>query len=291
MNSRFVPVVIALLMLISSIPHEALGFSLSARPDNVYQGDAFLIIVASSKNVEEPPNAAFTGNDIPLRRIGTGLYVGLSSASSGLSEGEHRVEATISGVTKQIMLIVRKKEFPVDRLTLPPDRVTLSPENEQRADREAARLSRIWPVSSTSWWSRDFVLPLEGGLGAGFGERRILNGIEKSPHNGIDIKADRGTPVGAVNSGSVVIADDLFFGGNTIVLDHGEGLYSFYMHLDSFAVTKGDRVPRSGVIGYVGSTGRSTGPHLHMGMKLRGTNVNPLSVIGLEVEAAIKEKR
>ena len=74
------------------------------------------------------------------------------------------------------------------------------------------------------------------------------------------------------------------------MLDHGEGLYSFYMHLDAFAVKKGDRIGRGEVIGYVGSTGRSTGPHLHMGMKLRGTNVNPLSVIHLEVEEMIKEK-
>ena len=217
--------------------------------------------------------------------------MGLSSASSRLSAGKHRVEASLAGVTKQIPLDVRKKEFHVDRLTLPPDRVTLSPENERRAEREAVKLSGIWPVSSAAWWSRDFVMPLDGRLGTGFGVRRILNGIEKSPHNGIDIKADRGTPVSAVNSGVAVIADDLFFGGNTIVLDHGEGLYSFYMHLDAFAIKKGDRIRRGEVIGYVGSTGRSTGPHLHMGMKLRGTNVNPLSVIQLEVEEAIKEKK
>ena len=201
------------------------------------------------------------------------------------------MEASLPGVAKYVSLNVKEKEFQVDRMTLPPGKVTLSPENEKRANRESAELSRIWPASSTARWRRNFIMPLEGRPGTPFGTRRILNGIEKSPHNGIDVKAPRGTPVAAVNSGVVVLAADLFFGGNTIVLDHGEGLYSFYMHMDGFAVESGSRVERGGVVGYVGSTGRSTGPHLHMGMKLRGTNVNPLSIIELEVDEAIKEKK
>ncbi len=273
------------------VPVIATAFNLSLKPAEVAQGDAFLVLVEQSpKDPNTFPVGRFAGRKaekILFTKTQNGIYAGLSSVDRNLSPGHYPVEVELNGQKQSVNLTVLDASFPVERLSLPKDKVTLSPENAARAEREAARLGAIWDIwdiRSPAYWTSGFVIPLNGKIGAGFGARRIINDLEKSPHNGIDIKGDRGTPVHALSPGVVVLADDLFFGGNTLVLDHGHALYSFYMHLDGFTVKPGDRVSAKNVVGYVGSTGRATGPHLHIGTKLQGVNVNPLSLINLELK-------
>ncbi|MGH7845416.1 MAG: M23 family metallopeptidase, partial [Candidatus Binatia bacterium] len=105
------------------------------------------------------------------------------------------------------------------------------------------------------------------------------NGLPRSPHTGVDLRAPLGTEIVAANHGKVVVRDEFFFGGKTVVLDHGGGLYTMYLHLNDFRVTDGLLVRKGEVIGWVGMTGRVTGPHLHWGVRLLGARVDPLDLV------------
>lgn len=172
--------------------------------------------------------------------------------------------------------------YPVQHLTIADDsRVNLSAEDAARANRESARIGRLWPLRS----ERQFNLPLGKPLadlpdGGRFGSRRFMNNQPRSPHSGADYSADTGTPVLAVDAGTVVLADEHFFAGNSVFIDHGDGLISMSFHLNRIDVAVGDQVRRGEQIGTVGATGRVTGPHLHFGLRWRGKRINPETLIG-----------
>jgi len=113
------------------------------------------------------------------------------------------------------------------------------------------------------------------------GVRRVFNGQPRQPHAGADLLSPAGTPILAPSDGRVVLARDLYFTGNTVVIDHGLGLFSLFAHLSTIGVHAGDTVPGGATIGLVGATGRVTGPHLHWAMRLNGARVDPLSVLAL----------
>jgi murein DD-endopeptidase MepM/ murein hydrolase activator NlpD len=121
----------------------------------------------------------------------------------------------------------------------------------------------------------------------------MINGKPQSPHSGVDLEAEEGTPVLACNSGLVVLVDYHFFTGKSVILDHGWGLYSMYFHLSETLVKEGDRVSQGGTVGRVGSTGRSTNPHLHWGIRINGARVDPLSLPGVAktAESGLGEKQ
>ncbi|HJT17882.1 MAG TPA: M23 family metallopeptidase, partial [Thermoanaerobaculia bacterium] len=126
-----------------------------------------------------------------------------------------------------------------------------------------------------------FIDPIAGVKGTNFGVRRIFNGEPRAPHSGADLHAAAGTPVHATNRGRVVLAKNLFFTGNTVLLDHGFGIYSLYAHLSRIDVHAGETVNRGEVVGLVGATGRVTAPHLHWGMRVQGARVDPFSLVGV----------
>src|SRR5882762_9535258 len=129
-------------------------------------------------------------------------------------------------------------------------------------------------------WKGKFVMPLKGvTTGGNFGRRRILNGEARSPHAGVDFPAAAGTPVYAAQSGKVVLAENLYYSGNTVVIDHGFGIYTLYAHLSEIEVKAGDTVDASDEIGKVGATGRVTGPHLHWGLTIEHARVNALQIV------------
>ena len=173
--------------------------------------------------------------------------------------------------------------YAVERLTVNKKFVQLSEEDFARYKRESKVLKRFWQtVTPTRLWAGKFKMPVKAKRVSGnFGRRRILNGESRSPHSGEDFPADRGTPVYAAQRGQVVMAQDLFFSGNTVVLDHGLGLYTLYAHLNSLNTKRGDLLIRGQILGTVGSTGRVTGPHLHWSVRLNGARVNPMDLMEL----------
>lgn len=179
-------------------------------------------------------------------------------------------------------------EFPVQKLKVAPKYVELSPKDLSRAHRESRELGDIFSSSTEErLWRKGFVEPVEGYKPSGsFGKRRVFNGKPRSPHSGEDFPAPAGTLVHATSRGRVVLAKGLFFLGNTVILDHGFGLFSFYGHLSAIDVERGALVESGTVIGKVGATGRVTGAHLHWGVRLGDARVNPLSLLGVGASSA-----
>jgi murein DD-endopeptidase MepM/ murein hydrolase activator NlpD len=182
----------------------------------------------------------------------------------------------------RIVLDVRPGEFGERQLRVSSRFVELSSRDEARAAREAARLEAIFArASSPRLWKGAFRMPLDAEPTPNFGQRRILNGEQRSQHAGVDFGAPSGTRVRATQRGRVVLAASLFWSGRTVVLDHGLGLFSFYGHLSTLGVREGQLVPRGALIGRVGATGRATGPHLHWSVRLEGARVDPLELVEL----------
>jgi murein DD-endopeptidase MepM/ murein hydrolase activator NlpD len=182
-----------------------------------------------------------------------------------------------------LSLKVEKVNFGIQKLSLPPSMVDLDRKNLERVNKEERHLNSLFRAfREERLWRGDFIRPVEGELSVAFGLNRIINGQRRSPHTGVDLRAEEGTPVLACNSGMVVLVEPLFFSGKSVILDHGWGLYSMYFHLSEALVKEGNRVGKGDTLGRVGSTGRSTGPHLHWGIRLNGARVDPLSLINIK---------
>jgi murein DD-endopeptidase MepM/ murein hydrolase activator NlpD len=177
---------------------------------------------------------------------------------------------------------VKEGKFATERLTVAPNFVKPDPEQLARAEAERQRLRAIFAtITPERLWEGSFRYPLMGiTTGGNFGKRRILNGQAGSPHGGVDFPAPTGTPVYAAQRGRVVLAEPLYFSGNTVVLDHGFGLYTFYGHFDSISVQAGDLLDAGALLGKVGATGRVTGPHLHWGLEVDHARVNAMEIVG-----------
>lgn len=172
---------------------------------------------------------------------------------------------------------VNDKHYTVQRITL---------KNKRMVNPTAADLVRIRKESkiihhalatwrATPQVNLDFEMPVPGIISSSFGLRRIFNGEPRKPHSGLDIAAEVGTPIKAPSSGVVAATGHYFFDGNTVLLDHGQGLVTMYCHMSRIDVKPGQHVTRGQVIGLVGRTGRVTGPHLHWGVSLNNTMVEP----------------
>jgi murein DD-endopeptidase MepM/ murein hydrolase activator NlpD len=141
-------------------------------------------------------------------------------------------------------------------------------------------LNRVTPDRE---WSGQFTAPADAAISDVFGSQRIFNGKTSSPHLGLDFRVPSGTPVEAMNDGTVLLARPLYFEGNFVVLDHGQDLLTIYLHLSEFKVKEGDQVKRGQVIALSGGTGRATGPHLHVGVRWQGTYLDPAGLIRLRL--------
>jgi murein DD-endopeptidase MepM/ murein hydrolase activator NlpD len=178
---------------------------------------------------------------------------------------------------------VKEGKFATESLKVAPNFVEPNPEQLARAEAERQRLRAIFAtITPERLWDGSFHYPLAGVTSGGnFGKRRILNGKAGSPHGGVDFPATAGTPVYAPQRGRVVLAESLYFSGNTVVLDHGLGLYTLYAHFESISVQQGDLVDTGTLLGMVGATGRVTGPHLHWGATVNRARTNPLQLISI----------
>ena len=160
------------------------------------------------------------------------------------------------------------------------------PDPEQQKQIAAAQevkkdyLNRVTPERE---WSGSFAAPADAEISDVFGVQRVFNGKTQSTHFGLDFRVPSGTPVEAMNDGTVLLARPMYFEGNFIVLDHGQGLLTLYLHLSEFKVKEGDSVKRGQLIGLSGGTGRATGPHLHVAVRWQGTYLDPASLVRLRL--------
>jgi Peptidase family M23 len=278
---------VAVAMSLLLVAHAEAGVKVTT-PSSLRQGDAGVLVVtgvADARLVEgsvgDRPLIFFPYADGYAALIGVDLAAPAGPATwrVGWVDGAgnpRKARGTIK---------IRPRKFAVQKISLPGAMVDLDAATEQRADRESAQLNTLYGMTSGErLWRGHFTRPVaSNGPGEGFGARRIINGKPRSPHSGIDYAAPTGTAVVAANRGRVALIGDLFFGGRTVVLDHGQGLYTLYMHLDRVQVAEGSLVERGETIGAVGSTGRATGPHLHWGAQLRRARVDPAGLLALPV--------
>jgi hypothetical protein len=279
-------VVVAVMVLAVAPP--AAAFKVTVKPTAVPQGDVALIIVTGAATAPEMDGsvggrplfffpyadgyAALIGVDLEAKPGRTPWHIGFVDGAGAPRKA--------SGV-----ITVKSRKFPVQRLTLPKSMVDLSPSDESRAEAEATRLRALYDtISAARLWHGRFTRPIASTVKPeGFGFRRIINGQPRSPHSGVDFAAPAGTPVVASNRGRVALVANHFFGGRLVALDHGEGLYTLYMHLQRVDVGEGNLVERGAIIGAVGSTGRATGPHLHWAAQLRRARIDPSALLTLPV--------
>ena len=205
-----------------------------------------------------------------------------------LEKAAGKYEFTVAGklqsgesVSCRTMVEVKAGHFATENLTVKKQFVEPNPEQEARAAEETKRLREIYDrVTPERLWDGPFRMPLVGEFnGSNFGKRRVLNGHPGSPHSGVDFPAPTGTPVHAAQKGRVVLAEELFFSGNTVIVDHGLGIYTFYCHFSEIDAKVGDEVVAGTVLGKVGATGRVTGPHLHWGLEIEHARVNALEIL------------
>ena len=237
-----------------------------------------------------PPNATDTlrvrafQRNIPVTRIDARTWQAIVGIDLDVAPGTHHVQITARSGAGEVSashpLAVKAKAFPTRNLTVDPVYVEPPPETAARIRREAALQQRLWNNPTPErLWSGAFIAPVAERANSAFGSRSVFNGVPRSPHSGADFASPAGTPIKAPNGGKVVLAQELYFSGNEVVIDHGQGLLSVFAHLSSFAVTVGNSVSTGETVGHVGATGRVTGPHLHWTVRANGARVDPLSLL------------
>jgi murein DD-endopeptidase MepM/ murein hydrolase activator NlpD len=220
---------------------------------------------------------AFPGYD-----AGGGRWSALVGVDLDVKPGSYTVVADVDGSTTTRAITVQPKTFPSRRLTVNPDFVTPPPAALEQIERDARLLEAAWRGSAGErLWTLPFVRPVDDAANSAFGSRSIFNGQRRNAHGGADFLSAAGTPIHAPSAGAVLIARDLYYSGNTVVIDHGLGLFSTLAHLSAFDVHEGDRVTAGQLVGRVGATGRVTGPHLHWAVRANGARVDPLSLLAL----------
>jgi murein DD-endopeptidase MepM/ murein hydrolase activator NlpD len=259
------------------------GLRVTPQSAEMLQGEILRVIVSGQGLTEI--TALSGAQTIPFFPVQEGLYVGFIGIDLEQKPGAVRVEVKAlktAGEVEQgvVDFRVRAKHFVEERFSVPPSFDRFDEATRKRIEDEQKRLDRLWgSVTPGRLWAGPFEFPVKGEVGSPFGLRRVINGLPRSRHAGVDLRAPLGTEIVAANHGKVVVRGEFFFGGKTVVLDHGGGLYTMYLHLNDFRVTDGLLVRKGEVIGWVGMTGRVTGPHLHWGVRLLGARVDPLELV------------
>jgi murein DD-endopeptidase MepM/ murein hydrolase activator NlpD len=253
--------------------------TLSSR--ELYQGGVMHVKIHEKEG--ERPVLRWFDKEVPLlHRPDKKIYEGFIAADLDQKPGTYNLTLILkpSAIERHHKIKILNKDYGVRRLTLPPGQVNLSPENQARVDREKAVIDRLWKgVEAPFEFNAPFIMPLDSEVIGPFGRRSVINDQPRSPHTGVDLRGKKGTPVKAVNDGRVVFIGNHFFTGNSVIIDHGAGIFSMYFHLDKINVNNNINIKRGEVVGTVGSTGRSTAPHLHWGIRVNNMRVDPVSFV------------
>lgn len=287
-------------------------FALELPQGPVVEGGVFFVTVTSREELEEltgnfegynfrfylehgpdqlpnqkSPGLAKSDHRQPANTIddsGSYRYKALVGVAYGATPGtaELVVRARDGAGFKELKhsLIVKEGTFPSETLHVPPRTVTPSRRDKKIIARDRVVLKRVYSSSlSAKLWDAPAVLPVQSNITSVFGTSRVYNGKKQNVHLGTDLRARTGTPLHVPLTGKVVVARKLFYTGNTVILDHGYGLFTIYGHMSKLKVKEGQVVKKGVVMGLAGATGRASGPHLHWGVHLNGAKVDPMVLV------------
>ncbi len=240
-------------------------------PDELTQGGFYVGKVAPDSEVW------FEGRK--LRLSPEGHFVVGMNWQQGVMATFKLIDA--AGQTRHQRLGVKKQKYDVSHIDgLPPKMVTPPKQVLARIAQDSARVKKARKTDSDRQEFRGaFIWPVRGRISGHFGNHRILNGTPKSPHGGMDIAAPKGTKIIAPLGGRVTMVSDLYYTGNSVIIDHGLGVNTVFAHMDSVTVNMGQVIKQGDQIGTVGATGRATGPHLHWGLNWYNERLNPALVL------------
>ncbi|MFQ5549775.1 MAG: M23 family metallopeptidase [Gemmatimonadales bacterium] len=269
---------------LGTVPLAARQIGVHYQPEQPYQGSFFRIRVTTSFHVADVRGRLF-GEALHFERLDSdwSALAGIPVAAEGdvdfvLVTVDDDGQTTSHPVT----VFVRRARYGADTLTVASRfSASLDSRTQARVARERQRTRDITPETHNMprLWRNAFILPTSGPTTSGFGRARVFNGEVTSRHLGVDLDGEVGDPVRAANDGLVVLVGNFFYSGNTVYLSHGAGLITSYFHLNEIAVQEGEQLRRGQILGWVGQTGRVTGPHLHWSARYGGFSVNPLSLL------------
>lgn len=265
------------------------GWTVTTQPKQLVNGSPLLVFVKAPRTVDELSGEWLGKSMVFSFDSASKSWYALAGVSLETKPGTYTLQ--LSGTSKAGQKLTLDRHISVGkakhrRISVSVSKKFTEPSAEQlrtiaedKQTKEAA-FSRISPLRE---WSGDFRAPVGAPVSDVFGTERVFNGKVQSYHQGLDFGVPSGTSVSALNSGTVLLARNLYFEGNCVVIDHGQGLLSLYLHLSEFGVKEGESVKGGQVIGLSGGTGRATGPHLHVAVRWQGIYLDPAILLTLKL--------
>jgi murein DD-endopeptidase MepM/ murein hydrolase activator NlpD len=237
-------------------------------------GGIFVTHIESTTNT--PPTVTYDGKRAMVLNSG-GRWLAVVGIPLSATAGPSHIQVQAGDTPESALQFnLKDKQYAVQSLQVAPSKVDLSPEDAARAQQESERIrTALATYTEKQPASLRLLQPVPGKRSSSYGLRRIFNNEPRTPHSGMDIASPTGTPVKVSADGRVLDTGNFFFAGNTVIVDHGEGLITMYCHLSQIGVKAGDELKRGAVVGKVGATGRVTGPHLHWSVALNQVLVDP----------------
>ena len=282
----------AAVVVTALLPASASTWAVHARPAQLVNGGPILFQVRPASELESL-TGTWLGHSLTFSfDSSTKIWFALAGVSLETTPGKYPLEligqraAGKGSVSFTRSFTVGRAQYPKIKVELSVEKKFTEPtpeQQEQIAEGQKIKQDYLNRVTPGREWGGKFDAPADASISDVFGSQRIFNGKTSSPHLGLDFRVPSGTPVAAMNEGTVLLARPLYYEGNFVVLDHGQGLLTLYLHLSEFKVKEGDRVKRGQEIGLSGGTGRATGPHLHVAVRWQGTYLDPARLFQLNL--------
>jgi murein DD-endopeptidase MepM/ murein hydrolase activator NlpD len=286
----FLPLALAASLWGASAAHSSVSnWTVVNQPTRLVNGTPVLFRVTTPEPVRTL-SGNWLGHEIAFSFDGSHKsWFALAGASLETKPGTYTIQLhaeTSAGqaISFEKRIRVERQRYPRVLLKVPVRYTAPSPEDQRQIEQDKETKARVFETLSPGRaWKGSFIPPVNAEISDRFGTERVLNGSVESTHQGLDFRVPSGTSVAAVNGGRVILARPLFFEGNCVVIDHGQGLLTLYLHLSKFLIKEGDDVTKGQSIGLSGGTGRATGPHLHLAVRWQGVYLDPQVLLKLRM--------
>ena len=282
---------VCVFVLVAAIlPASAATWTINAQPTRLVNGSPVLFQVKPPTKLESLTGTWLAHQLTFSYDASTKTWFALAGVTFETKAGKYALELTAQPAAGKAPLTfthtfaVAHFQYPQIKVELTVEKKFTEPNPEQLQQAEESKKIKqeyLGRVTSDREWDGNFAAPADAAISDVYGSQRIFNGKAQREHQGLDFRVPTGTPVAAMNSGTVLLARFLYFEGNCVVIDHGQGLLTLYFHLSEFEVKEGDRVKRGQIVGLSGGTGRATGPHLHVAVRWQGIYLDPARLIQL----------